>query len=96
MRVPRNEAIEGLGRIRLYDAGPKFVDRYTILFMDEPVERGEFAGIAFGNNVGPQGFSQYIECRPLVTYGRGSMHRRMLFASLAPHLQEHVRKRVQA
>lgn len=99
-RIPRDEVIEGLGRVRLYDAGPKFADRYTILFMDEPVAETPhtssttFQGIAFGDNVGPNGFSQYIECRPLWTYGRGSTHRRIAFASLTPKLQEHLRRRV--
>lgn len=98
--IPRNEKIEGLGRIRLYDAGPKFVDRYTILFMDEPVEETRytsstvFGGIAFGDNVGPNGFSQYIECRPLITYGWGATHRRKAFATLPDYLQAHLLERV--
>ena len=98
--IPRDETVEGLGRIRLYDAGPKYADRYTILFMDEPVDEKRythattFAGIAFGDNVGPNGFSQYIEQRPIQTYGPGTRHRRKRFDSLAPYLQAHLRERV--
>lgn len=98
--IARNETVEGIGRVRLYDAGPRFADRYTLLFMDEPtdprpyVSATTYAGIAFGDNVGPSGFSQYIECRPLATYGQGSTHKRKRFATLAPHLQAHLRERI--
>jgi hypothetical protein len=97
--IPRYETVAGLGRVRLYDAGPRYADRYTLLFMDEPTEPGAYvsattyAGLAFGDNVSPNGFSQYIECRPLQTYGQGATHRRKRFASLPAYLQDHVRAR---
>jgi hypothetical protein len=103
--MPTYDRIEGIGRVRVYDSGPRFADRYTILMEDwdvydgtettphKPKPYGNREGFAVGDNVGPNGFSQSIQCPPPTTWGTGKQARRIPFASLPPEVQAHVIRR---
>lgn len=91
--APRFERLPNGHRIRCYDSGPRYVDRWTVLFEDfNPVRPyGPRQGLAMSDHPShPQGFGQTIECPPLATWGPGARHRRVLFASLPPDAQRCV------
>lgn len=86
-------------RVRAYDAGPRFADRYTVLVesLPDPVTGGPLRpyGPRYALFMGdhpqhPQGFGQSGECAPLQSYGRGATHRRIAFAALPPDTQRCV------
>ena len=82
MSVPRTERVEG-HPIKCYDNGGRSIDRYTVVFMDQPeAGRGQMAGLygALGMNGSPfhpQGFCQH-------TYTMVGSHlgRKIAFADL--------------
>lgn len=100
--MPRFDTLPGIGRVRVYDHGPRFADRYTILMEDwevydgtettphRPKPYGNREGFAVGDNVGPNGFSESIQCPPPLTWGARRQARRIPFASLPDHVQRHV------
>lgn len=104
--MPRYDTLPGVGRIRCYDAGPRFVDRYTVLFEDmdvydgtsttptKPKPYGIRQALALsGSPSHPQGVSLWIETPPPMTYGKGSSHRRIAFSALPANVQAHIIER---
>ena len=85
---PRTERIQGRP-IKCYDAGPRFADRYTVVYMDEPQEhkpRGTYNALAMGERpFSPQGFCQHADsvCAPHIG-------RKIAFAELPPDCQKAV------
>lgn len=103
--MPRYDRLPGIGRVRVYDHGPRYADRYTVLLEDvdvydgtettphRPKPYGNREGFAVGDNVGPDGFSQSIQCPPPNTWGPGERARRIPFSSLPDTVQRHVIRR---
>ena len=91
------------GRVRCYDAGPRYVDRWTVLFEDMPTDAGTpprpygpRQALALSDNPShPQGVSQWCECPPPQTYGKGATHRRVPFAALPERVRLHVLARLE-
>jgi len=75
------------GSIRIYDAGGKSFDRFTVIFMDQPERNGEtFAALGMSKNpFSPQGFGQHCTAMP----GR-HLGRRIDFEDLPPDCQKLV------
>lgn len=73
--------------IEIYDNGGKSIDRYTVVYLDEPERRpGLFAARAMSQDpCHPQGFGQYCTAMP----GR-HLGRRIGFKDLPPACQRLV------
>lgn len=75
--------------IRCYDNGGKTIDRYTVVYMDEPERQpGTFAAVAMNSEpFHPQGFGQHTTAMPGKHLGR-----RIAFESLPADCQQLVRQ----
>ena len=94
--MPWFDRVEGVGRIRVYDNGGKTVDRYTVLFDDDPDPRYDDerkprphgpreALVLSGAPTHPQGFSQMTDARPGPHLGR-----RVRLTDLPEAVREHI------
>jgi hypothetical protein len=97
--MPRYDRLPNGSRVRCYDAGPRWVDRWTVLFEDfpDPLTGGPLrpygprcALFMSDHPQHPQGVGLSGDCAPPQTYGRGATHRRVPFASLPPDVQRCV------
>lgn len=75
--------------IRIYDNGGKTIDRYTVVFMDEPEHQPDtFACLAMNERpFHPQGFGQHSTAMP----GR-HLGKRIAFEQLPEDCQKLVRR----
>lgn len=88
----KHEVING-HKISVWDC-PKFIDRYTVVYLDNPYDNGNVDYLAMNEQpFSPQGFGQHGEM-PLcaVQYkGRGGcFDKRIKFADLPPDCQKAV------
>jgi hypothetical protein len=85
-RIATNEKVNGRP-IRCYDNGGKTVDRYTVVYMDEPENKlNTFASVGMnGELFHPQGFGQHSAAMPGKHLGK-----RVAFATLPEDCQKLV------
>lgn len=72
--------------IRCYDSGPKFFDRYVVVYVSERLDNRKYQFIGMSSNpFHPQGFGQHGECCCGPHLGR-----RILFSDLPAECQRAV------
>lgn len=58
-------------KIKVYDAGHRMIDRYTVIFMNEKHENGDFNYLGMSEHpTHPQGVAMHGECKPGRHLGR--------------------------
>ena len=75
-------------RIKCYDNGGRSMDRYTVAYMDWPMDRGLYSGVGMSANpFWPQGFGQHCTMK----LGR-HLGKRIAFKDLPEDCQKLVKQ----